>query len=53
MNIITGRGNNRKALEFPCARIVKQSSPEEQRQGLALLCDILNIRSPAKALKAA
>jgi hypothetical protein len=41
MNIITGSGNNRQVLAFPCAKIVNQSSPEEQKKGLDLLCDIL------------
>lgn len=44
MNIVSGRGNNRKVvLEFPHASIVNSSPRKEQNMARDLLCKTLGV----------
>lgn len=43
MNIVHGRGRRRRSFVFPCADIVNKSPPSEQKAGLELLCQFLNV----------
>ena len=51
MDIVQGRGNNRKVLTFPCAHFVHNSSKQEKIQAKNLLCSILGV-DPLSAPKA-
>jgi hypothetical protein len=46
MRIVSGSGNNRTTLDFPCSDIVKRSSDAEQKSAKTLLCSLLNIKEP-------
>lgn len=44
MNIIIGRGKNRKVLELPCAEIVKQAPVETQKTAVFQICSYFGIK---------
>jgi hypothetical protein len=44
MRIVSGSGNNRTTLDFPCSEIVKRSSDAEQKSAKTLLCSLLKVK---------
>lgn len=43
MNIVTGRGNNRRVVSLPCAAVVKAAPEKDQKEAVSLVCEILQI----------
>jgi hypothetical protein len=45
MMIVKGRGNRRKTFEMPTGEIVRRSPPEQQRDALNMLLNVMGMKS--------